>query len=137
MPDVLTVVIPILTALAGGYVGHFFGVRKDREAERRTKQLQFLIDAYRRIAGNVNRDEYDKNALEDAITDIFLFGTPRQIQLVKKIVDRMRKENVGNFDELLIELRDDLRAELKLEKVTGPLPIFRLNSGKYPVPRTK
>jgi len=58
------------------------------------------------------------------------------MQLVKNVADRMKKENVGNFDELLIEFRNDLRAELKLEKVEGRLPIFRLGIGNFP-PRQK
>lgn len=89
-------------------------------------RVQYLIEAYHRLetASNVNLKE-KRFDVESAIADIQLFGTPQQIKLAIKFADEMSQKSVASLDELLFQLREDLRAELQLEKVSSNIVHLR------------
>ncbi len=65
--------------------------------------------------------------VEQIIADIQLFGSSKQIELVKSTLSKLKGEVSVNLDELLDELRRSLRKELGLKAVEGKVHFFRIN----------
>ncbi len=128
----LDLLIPLLittvVAIIGWYVAHGLNMRRDREAKRRELQLQFFIDAYRRIESVTNRSLSPESGrvLESATTDIQLFGTANQVRLVQEFVTTYAENRKAPIQPLLNALRDDLRRELDLEVTSGKLRALRI-----------
>jgi hypothetical protein len=58
--------------------------------------------------------------IEMFVSEIQLYGTPNQIQLMGVLVEGYKRPNSRvSFDELLSDLRDALRRELNFEPITG------------------
>jgi len=93
------------------------------EDKRREIRLTYLINAYQRLEGAANRRVYGDSSfakdIEMAIADIQLFGTRKQIELAQGFSEAYAKGHEGSVDELLDDLRIDLRTELNL---TLPVP---------------
>jgi hypothetical protein len=87
-----------------------------------------LIEAYRRLATATERKETNAEyvaALDSAIVDVQLFGTPDQIASAQEFAKQLAEHRAAQLTELLASLRDDLREELKLDRVEGPLVVLR------------
>ncbi|HEX7847428.1 MAG TPA: hypothetical protein VF476_16620, partial [Chitinophagaceae bacterium] len=89
---------------------------------------------WRKLNHVSNRDKIDNEerkgiitAVEQIIADIQLFGSSKQIELVKSTLDRLKGKTSVNLDELLDELRRSLRNELGLEEIEGKVHFFRIN----------
>lgn len=63
--------------------------------------------------------------LDSAIVDIQLFGTVDQISAAQSFAGELAELRVAQLDKLLASLRNDLRKELKLEPVEGPIVVLR------------
>jgi hypothetical protein len=63
---------------------------------------------------------------ESAIADIQLFGNAKQIELAQNVAKQFASQGSVSCDNLLEELRKDLRAELDLEQVTDMRVIVRI-----------
>jgi hypothetical protein len=107
----------ITTAVAGGswFVGHALAARRDRGNKRRDQRIGYLIEAYWRLESSARRrDQLDPSMFESAIADIQLFGTARQVELVQALIAEFATEGGAMMDDLIQDLRRDLRAELQL-----------------------
>ena len=114
----LLLLVTTFVALSGWVIVHYFNSKRDLLNKRRELRVQYLIEAYRRLeavshANNLKERRLD---VESAIADIQLFGTPQQIQLAVKFAKELSEKEIASLDELLTDLRKDLRAELELEK---------------------
>jgi hypothetical protein len=86
--------------------------------------VQYLIEAYRRLSTATERKETDAAyfaSLDSAIVDLQLFGSADQIAAAQKFAKQLAEHRTAQ----LVELRDDLRKELKLERVGGPIVVLR------------
>lgn len=63
--------------------------------------------------------------LDSAIVDIQLFGSADQISAAQNFARELAELRVAQLDKLLASLRNDLRKELKLEPVEGPIVVLR------------
>ncbi len=102
----------------------------NRKSEARIKALE---TAYLRLALSSNRELTDPlmDDIERFVAEIQLYGTPDQIKLMGKMVEEFKKpNNPVSFDELLSNLRDGLRSELNLEKISGNVWWFRFKRPK-------
>ncbi|MBV9405334.1 MAG: hypothetical protein JO211_08310 [Acidobacteriaceae bacterium] len=117
-PDqALTVTMSALLSAFGWVVGYSTTIRRDRLAKKRDLRTQYLLDAYRQLERTANRrepTEADEKALEGAIADIQLLGSPKQVHLARRFALEFAESRTASFDELLEELREDLRKELSL-----------------------
>jgi hypothetical protein len=124
----LTLLVPTIVAVVSWFVGSWLSVRRDRANKRRDLRVQYLIEAYRRLARATNRTltspEYFAD-LDSAIGDIHLFGSADQIAAAQKFARQLAEDRVASLHELLSILRDDLRRELKLERVEGAHVVLR------------
>jgi len=66
--------------------------------------------------------------MESAVADVQLFGSPAQVTAAQKFALEMAEHGHASLDDLLLSLRNDLRAELQLEEVGGKLTYLRVAS---------
>ena len=115
--DVLRyLVIPFLSAIVGAVLIHVATKRRDLENDRRRQRVEYLLSAYRALAGAVNRDIHGRErgeALEDALDLVVLLGTPEQIEMAIEAIHSFATTPVP-ADDLLASLRTALRDELGL-----------------------
>lgn len=124
----LTLGLPALVAVFGWIAGHWLNSRRELNNKRREARLKGLELAFTRLANFNKREWTDENKLEfeNFVTEIQLYGTPKQIKLMSEIVMAfVRREPEVSLDALLEDLRNTLRAELHLERETGPIWWYR------------
>jgi hypothetical protein len=118
----------LIGAIVGALLGHRLTRERDREQRRRELVLTYLIDAWKNLETG-SRDNVDihrkSEALEKAIADIQLFGSPEQIGMASEFAKSMTANSSANTTPLLSDLRDSLRLELNLKKAPT-LFFFRL-----------
>jgi len=130
------ILFPLLTttavAIVGWYIVHQLNIARDRTNKKRDLQIQYLIEAYRRIESSANRPKkFDNNLeLESAISDIQLFGNKKQVDLAEKFAFDIANNSYASTDELLINMRAELRKELGLEKVSSEIVYLRLDENQ-------
>jgi len=129
----LTLLVPLLVttgvAILGWFVVNRLSLGRDRINKRRDLNVQYLIEAYRRLENASNRHllpEEHGRAVESAIADIQLFGSPTQVELATRFARGFAQSKNESLDNLLAELRSDLRKELALESVPGVPVVLRL-----------
>ena len=84
----------------------------------------YLIEAYRRLEDCSQQfGAADKGKIQ-------LFGTPRQVDLVQRFASDFAARGGASLDELLADLRTDLRAELNLEAVPENIVHLRITYDK-------
>ncbi|MDE4132611.1 hypothetical protein PXK00_05795 [Phaeobacter sp. QD34_3] len=119
----LNLFVPPLFAIIGSLIVFKTSIRKELISEKRARNVDFLIDAYRRLEACVERKPSDdeqakqlRENMEGALADIQLFGS--------EDVCRAAHESIGGFvanaghadiKPVLIALRNELRNELGLE----------------------
>jgi len=87
-----------------------------------------LIEAYRRLADATERKDLSATFWADlgtAFLDVQLFGSTNQIKAAHEFADQLVEHGQGQLVVLLSSLREDLREELKLEPVEGPIRVLR------------
>lgn len=126
----MTLGVPAAIAVVGWIVGHWLNSRRELSNRRREARLKGLEAAYTRLAMAANRDWTDEHKLEfeKFVAEIQLYGTPRQVTLMTQLVEAFDRHDMSiSFDSLLEDLRNTLRAELRMEAVTGPVWWYRFS----------
>jgi len=128
IPLLITTAIAIL----GWIVGHRLNIARDRAAKHRDLRLQYLIEAYRSLENFAGRhppfSSGHVEALEKAIADIQLFGSQSQIDSLNKVFTEKRITGEADLNEIINQIRADLRKELGLPKLTGLVTWLRIDS---------
>ena len=128
----IDLLIPLLVtatvAIVGWYAAHRLAAGRDRINKRRELQVQYLIEAYRRLEFVSNRRITRGTApdFEKAIADIQLFRTPRQVALAREFANNFAQKGTHTLDPLLNDLRNSLREELNLEPVPSGITFLRM-----------
>ena len=124
--------IAAIVVIVGWYVVHILNSKRDQANKRRDLQVQYLINAYRQLEFVSNREITPNTApeFEKAIADIQLFGTAKQVSLAQQFSVGFAKNGAHSLDELLADLRGDLREELGLEKVGSSIKYLRISHEK-------
>ncbi|MDP3226937.1 MAG: hypothetical protein Q8N13_03055 [Acidovorax sp.] len=127
--------IPSVLVIAGWFFAHLLTARRELASKRRADRLRALEAAYMRIASSSNRPLTSETIerIETFVSEIQLYGTPRQVTLMSEAVKEFLKPRYKvDWDPLLADLRDTIRSELRLEAVTGSVWWLRM-----PVPPAK
>lgn len=127
---IATIGIPATIVVAGWFFVHWLNAKRDLASRKREARLKALEAAYMRVATSSNRPLTEKliDDLETFVSELQLYGTPRQIHLMTEIVEGFKKpNNTISYDAILADLRDTVRKELNLEPVQGPVWWLRLN----------
>jgi hypothetical protein len=116
--------VTTVVAVLGWVIGHRFNANRDRDNKRRELRTKYLIDAYRVICARcrvVGKDPTLAKPIEEALTDIQLFGSPEQITLARDFALAEHRHEIIDMSPLLNSLRRDLRSELGLEPIGGKI----------------
>jgi hypothetical protein len=126
----------IVTVL-GWWAVNYFSKRRDIENDRRKMRIEYLLDAYRRLDSASHREgrqsEFE-DRLESAVADIQLLGSPKQAALAAQFCMDMATNKIAYMDDLLRDLRDSLRSELKLEPLAQSNRVLRFYDTRGPSP---
>jgi hypothetical protein len=115
--------------VASWFAGSWLSARRDRSNKRRDLRVHYLIEAYRRLS-TVTQQQLNAEYFADidsAILDIQLFGTADQISAAQTFAEQLAEHREAQVDRLLASLRDELRDELMLGRVAGPIVCLRPN----------
>lgn len=123
----MAIVVGVLVAVAGWLVNAILA----RRAIRRNMRIEYLLSAYRRLeqASNRQMTESHKAALEEAISDIQLLGSPHQVKMATAFARQFAEDHKADTVPLLEDLRASLRHELQLESVPPRQMWLRIASG--------
>lgn len=117
-----------VVAVFGWYTAHLLNAARDRANRRHDMITQYLLEAYRRLEMAANREDKTEEqaiAFESAIADIQLLGTATQISKTVQYLKVHASGDLGLIDEVLSQLRSDLREELGLSRIDGRPVVFR------------
>jgi len=125
--------VTTLVAIVGWFVAHRLAAGRDRANKRRELRVSFLIDAYRRLefASHREPDSETVKALESALADIQLMGSPDQVAMISDYLNALNSNPTTDPGPLLESLRKDLRKELKLRALPDGGVIVRVSSAVY------
>lgn len=117
--------ITALLAVAGWVVAQQLA----RRSLRRTMSIEYLLAAYRRLESASNRlmTEVHDAALESAIADIQLLGSPTQVAMASDFARAFAANQQADTGPLLDDLRDSLRKELLLQPVNSTRTLLRIS----------
>lgn len=84
---------------------------------------------WRKLEGASNRDDPKRchPDLESAIADIQLLGSPHQVALATQFAIEMARDRTSSLNDLLFDLRQSLRSELELERVSEKVIFLRFS----------
>lgn len=126
----IATVLAASVAIIGLAISHWLTSKRDLSSEKRKIQINFMLEAYRKLergsCRGANQDQYAEE-LHSAIADIQLLGSPEQVRVAQRIAVALGSgtgEKVS-INELLNVLRAELRTELNLPSVSGELVILR------------
>lgn len=125
----LPLIVTAIVAILGWVIAHVLTSNRDRANKHRDIRLQYLIEAYRRLGDASGRHlssetEYAQR-LESALADIQLFGSLTQVEKLKKILEDYAADGNAYLDEVINDLRDELRKELDLPPIPGNVQWLR------------
>ena len=131
LPLLLPLIVTAALAIGGWYVVHRLSVNRDQQNKRRDLRIQYLIEAYRRLENSANRQDLSNYArdLESALSDIQLLGTERQVLLAHEFAISMARNKTASLDQLVAEIRSELRRELRLAPLPDRIVVFRHAEG--------
>ena len=117
--------LSFLSGAIGGslvaFLGHLLTTRREAQNRRREQRTGYLVSIFHTLAKVNNADILDHaDDVRLAVADAQLFGTPKQVALVDQFRKDLQENNHADMGDLLQELRDSLRAELKMEPIEEP-----------------
>ncbi len=114
----MKILITIWITIIGWAISYFLSRRKELLSRRSDKRVDYLISAYRNLESSANREQTNeiRDKIENSIADVHLFGTEKQIKLANDFSKSISETGEGSYHELLLQLREDLREELKLSR---------------------
>ena len=127
---VATVGLQAVLVIAGWFLVHLLTARRDLVQRRREARQKSLETAYLRLANSAQRSLTDEmmDEIELFVSELQLYGTPQQVEMMGRVVEGLKMpNNPVDFTPLLIDLRDTIRAQLKLEPLGANVWWFRFN----------
>jgi hypothetical protein len=128
--DTTQAVVTVTVAVVGWATTHVLAMRHTLRTERRKSRVEFLMKTYKRITElRVFAAGQDSESIArflcDISSDIELQGTKPQTELVAKATNEILQDgSLTALDRLAQNLLDDLRGNLKLEKVERQASVF-------------
>ena len=132
----------------GLYIGHYLETSRDLENKRREQRVEMLVKAFQNLTKIYNHDILEvKEDMQSALIDVQLLGSPAQAERIELYVKNVMKEKRqvwDDFDNIVDDLRNDLREELGLPEIKGKVWWIRIekaqeatNQSSQPMPPGK
>lgn len=115
-------VLAALLASGVVVVGWNVSSRQSVDEARRQFETRYLVDSFRVVysVSNVRcMHPSESEALTQAVVDLNIFGTPAQVELAQRFATAMATGGTALADDLLRDLRDELRRELAMDSLEG------------------
>jgi hypothetical protein len=123
-----TVLTPLFFAIIGGVIVHVLAIRRDRDTKRRELVTKHLIEIWSDLdAAGQPRNNSDVLKMEQAVSNIQLFGSEEMIGMARAAAIEMSTAHTTNVTRLLTNLRDALRSELGLSATTQKYIALRIS----------
>ena len=131
----ITTSLALLSAIIGGVIGsyatHRFSSYREQSNKRRELIEKYLLESYDAIAAVSFLDPKDEaQAIERAVDRIQIFGEPELLALTKRFAEEIRLSGQSNTNELMMNLRAQIRRELGLKPVSNEFTILRFHELK-------
>tara|TARA_B100000315_G_C14233418_1_gene432055 strand:+ start:181 stop:579 length:399 start_codon:yes stop_codon:yes gene_type:complete len=121
--------ITAIVAIIGWFIAHQLSMSRDLKNKRTDLKVKYLIEAYRKLENISHREDPNMQDFETAIADIQLLGSQKQVELAQNIAKEFAKTKCADMDDLLKDLRQNLRKVLGLEELSSQdLTIVRWKS---------
>lgn len=121
-------IIQCIITVIGWIVVYIFAIRQNTQIKKKEVTIEYLIQAWGKLEKASNRKDNRYNTeIETAIADIQLFGTNRQFELAQQFAEEIARNKESSALDLLVLLREDLRKELKLERVPKKFKFVRFS----------
>jgi hypothetical protein len=121
-------IIQCIITVIGWIVVYIFAIRQNTQIKKKEVTIEYFIQAWGKLEKSSNRKDNRYNTeIETAIADIQLFGIKRQIELAQQFAEEIARNKESSTLELLVLLREDLRKELKLERVPRKFKFLRFS----------
>ena len=118
------------------FKGDSLAARRDRINKQRDLRIEYLISAYSKLSNATQRaPESGSKYFEDvetAMADIQLFGTDSQIEQARRTMDEFQKEGKLTLNELLKDLRDNLRRDMEFSNIERDVQWIRFEGEATP-----
>lgn len=126
----LTLIASLVLAVVLLLIRIFVMQRVQRERQRENRQetecLRHPVTAYRSLAGSFDAPgPADLAQIEEALSDIILFGSIRQVELAANCAAAIGNSDPIDYQPLIDDLRSDLRAQLGLDAIPPALRLPR------------
>lgn len=117
--ETYNLIVPVIVAILGWYIAHRLSAHRDRLKKRQDERIRYLIEAFRLLSMAVNHPRLCEvnQPLREALSIVQLLGTKKQNSLVAEFIAAIGGDGDANIDELLQDLRNDLRSELDLTPI--------------------
>ncbi|MGU3401676.1 hypothetical protein ACLBWS_18535 [Brucellaceae bacterium D45D] len=126
----LKTLIAAYKTLGGSFTGtltvdptHMRDIRKALEAKRDTLDVVDADGTDEPIQAGSERSRRIRDAVEAALSDIFLLGTEEQVRLAARASGQMVAGERIQLDELVVSLRDFIRQALDLAPIPSDIAI--------------
>ena len=107
--------------------------KRQRENRQETERLKALVAAYRALAGSFSPAlPGDRQAIEEALADLVLFGTPAQVERAAACARALVLGAPLDTAELARDLRADIRQQLGLDPLPARLDLPASGPGRAP-----
>ena len=121
-------IIQCIITVIGWIVVYIFAIRQNTQIKKKEVTIEYLIQAWGKLEKASNRKDNRYNTeIETAIAFLQLFGTNRQIELAQQFAEEIARNKESSALDLLVLLREDLRKELKLERVPKKFKFVRFS----------
>jgi hypothetical protein len=128
--DYLKIIVTVVLAVIGWITSSYITSKRDRKNKRRAIVTDKMMDAYKVLTHEINERELTNErveALENLISDLQLIGSPEIVALTKKLAIDAVSNDQFPLDDLINEIRRELRKELDLNSIQGNVLWFRKN----------
>jgi len=118
--QIITVLSSVTIAALGWIIGHILTSRREILQKRREIRIKHLREAYLNLAhisdsgGDIVKHI---TLLQSSLNDIQLFGGRSQMKLLEQFIDELNESDSAQLNDLIRELRNEIRAHLKLSKI--------------------
>ena len=138
-PSVVAALVASFFLAVGWFVTGHFVERSSADAAKREVRLGHLLRIYRVVDATVRENNLATTAQErqnslsqvpEALGEIQLLGTEREVELARQAARELSRGGGADLMPLLVELRESLREEMGLKRVSAPILFVEIPSAE-------
>lgn len=126
--EYVQIIVTIVLAVIGWIIAHRFTNFREIAQKRRELTTKVLIDSYYVLTNDIAQRELTDertSKLEFTLSQIQLFGTEEQVDLVWEFIQNRVNRNEASLDPLIKSLRNSLREDLNLSRIDSNVSWIR------------